>query len=52
MGTRWFESHLAVTNSPSTSADAFRNGASALVFDLNAGCIVARHWTRHPLCSC
>ena len=25
---------------------------ATLEFDLNAGCIVARHWTRHPLCSC
>ncbi|CAM2815552.1 cyclodehydratase [Mycobacterium intermedium] len=25
---------------------------ATLEFDLNAGSIVARHWTRHPLCSC
>ncbi len=25
---------------------------ATLEFDLNAGTIVARHWTRHPLCSC
>jgi bacteriocin biosynthesis cyclodehydratase domain-containing protein len=25
---------------------------ATLEFDLNAGRIVARHWTRHPLCSC
>jgi bacteriocin biosynthesis cyclodehydratase domain-containing protein len=25
---------------------------ATLEFDLNAGAIVARQWTRHPLCSC
>jgi hypothetical protein len=25
---------------------------ATLEFDLNAGVIVARPWTRHPLCSC
>lgn len=25
---------------------------ATLEFDLRAGCIVARHWTRHPLCRC
>jgi hypothetical protein len=25
---------------------------ATLEFDLNAGVIVARQWTRHPLCSC
>jgi hypothetical protein len=25
---------------------------ATLEFDLNAGSIVARHWARHPLCSC
>jgi hypothetical protein len=25
---------------------------ATLEFDLNAGAIVARHWARHPLCSC
>ena len=25
---------------------------ATLEFDLNAGSIVARQWTRHPLCSC
>lgn len=25
---------------------------ATLEFDLNAGAIVARHWTKHPLCSC
>jgi bacteriocin biosynthesis cyclodehydratase domain-containing protein len=25
---------------------------ATLEFDLNEGSIVARHWTRHPLCSC
>jgi bacteriocin biosynthesis cyclodehydratase domain-containing protein len=25
---------------------------ATLEFDLNAGSIVARHWSRHPLCSC
>ncbi len=25
---------------------------ATLEFDLNAGAIVARRWTRHPLCSC
>lgn len=25
---------------------------ATLEFDLHAGAIVARQWTRHPLCSC
>jgi hypothetical protein len=25
---------------------------ATLEFDLNAGSIVAREWSRHPLCSC
>ena len=25
---------------------------ATLEFDLDAGAIVARQWTRHPLCSC
>jgi hypothetical protein len=25
---------------------------ATLEFDLNAGSIVARHWSRHPLCFC
>ncbi|BBZ45457.1 hypothetical protein MPRM_27380 [Mycobacterium parmense] len=25
---------------------------ATLEFDLDAGAIVARRWTRHPLCSC
>jgi hypothetical protein len=34
---------------PMTQAAALN---ATLEFDVNAGSIVARQWTKHPLCSC
>ncbi|BBX74510.1 cyclodehydratase [Mycobacterium shinjukuense] len=43
---------IAAVRGPETPPDPPSALNATLEFDLNAGSIVARHWTRHPLCSC
>jgi hypothetical protein len=42
----------AVLGSPTPDAEPPPALNATLEFDIHAGSIVARHWTRHPLCSC
>lgn len=42
----------AVLGSPAPDGEPPPALNATLEFDIHAGSIVARHWTRHPLCSC
>lgn len=42
----------AVLGSPAADPEPPPALNATLEFDIHAGSIVARHWTRHPLCSC
>jgi bacteriocin biosynthesis cyclodehydratase domain-containing protein len=42
----------AVLGCPTSDAEPPQALNATLEFDIHAGALVARHWSRHPLCSC